>query len=153
MSQNYGEPTSGSQAGQAGSTSGTAEAAKHEAAGVKDAAQAEAGHVVETAKHEAATVASEAKSQAKQVYAQTKQELTDQAASQQQRVAEGLRSIGDELNSLARGSENPGIATDLVKQASSRVSGASDWLAQRDPGSLLLSLSSFCSEPTSKRLP
>jgi len=140
MSQNYGEPAAGSQAE---SASGTTETAKHEAAGVKDAAQAEAGHVVDTAKHEAAGVAAEAKSQAKQVYSQTKHELTEQAAAQQQRVAEGLRSIGDELNSLAHGAENPGIATDLVRQASTRVSGASDWLAQRDPGSLVNEVKTF----------
>ncbi|SDQ47104.1 hypothetical protein [Microbacterium sp. cf332] len=140
MSQNYGEPTSGSQAG---SGSGTAETAKAEAGEVAGTAKAEAGHVVDTAKHEAATVASEAKSQAKQVYSQTKHELTEQAASQQQRVADGLRSIGDELESLAQGSENPGIATDLVRQVSSRVSGASDWLSQRDPGSLVSEVKSF----------
>lgn len=140
MSQNYGEPTSGSQAG---SASGTAETAKQEAGQVAGTARAEAGHVVETAKHEAAGVASEAKSQAKQVYSQTKQQLTEQAASQQQRVADGLRSIGDELNSLAQGSENPGIATDLVRQASTRVSGASDWLSQRDPGSLVNEVKTF----------
>ncbi|GAD34887.1 hypothetical protein MTS1_02258 [Microbacterium sp. TS-1] len=140
MSQNYGEPTSGSQAG---SGSGTAETAKHEAGEVAGTAKAEAGHVVETAKQEAAGVASEAKSQAKQVYTQTKQQLTEQAASQQQRVADGLRSIGDELDSLAQNSENPGIATDLVRQVSSRVSGASDWLSQRDPGSLVSEVKSF----------
>ncbi|MFS0713077.1 hypothetical protein ABC195_04280 [Microbacterium sp. 2P01SA-2] len=140
MSQNYGEPTSGSQAG---SGSGTAETAKHEAGEVAGTAKAEAGHVVDTAKQEAASVASEAKSQAKQVYAQTKQQLTEQAASQQQRVADGLRSIGDELDSLAQNSENPGIATDLVRQVSSRVSGASDWLSQRDPGSLVSEVKSF----------
>ncbi|QLD12123.1 hypothetical protein [Microbacterium oleivorans] len=140
MSQNHGEPTYGSQAGSASDTTGKA---KQEATGVKDAAQAEAGHVVETAKHEAAGVVGEAKSQAKQVYSQTKQELTDQAAAQQQRVAEGLRSIGEELNSLAHGSENPGVATDLVRQASTRVSGASDWLAQRDPGSLVHEVKTF----------
>ncbi|MDD7927979.1 hypothetical protein [Microbacterium thalli] len=140
MSQNYGEPTSGSQAG---SASGTAETAKQEAGQVAGTARAEAGHVVETAKHEAAGVASEAKSQAKQVYSQTKQQLTEQAASQQQRVADGLRSIGDELSTLAKGSDNPGIATDLVRQASTRVSGASDWLSQRDPGSLVNEVKTF----------
>lgn len=143
MSQNYGEVPSSEGTTTAGSTSGKTEAAKHEATEVKDTARAEAGHVIDTAKSEASTVASEAKSQVKEVYGQTKQELTDQAATQQQRVADGLRSIGDELHSLAQGSENPGIATDLVRQASTRVSGASDWLAQRDPGSLVNEVSSF----------
>lgn len=143
MSQNYGEVPSSDVTTTTGSTSGKTETAKHEATEVKDTARAEAGHVIDTAKQEASSVASEAKSQVKHVYGQTKQELTDQAATQQQRVADGLRSIGDELHSLAQGSENPGVATDLVRQASTRVSGASDWLAQRDPGSLVDEVKTF----------
>jgi hypothetical protein len=157
MSQNYGEvPPSGttgygSSTGVAhdgssdatGNGSGKKEAAKQEAAEVKDTAKAEAGHVVDTAKQEASSVAHEAKSQAKHVYAQTRQELSDQAATQQQRVAEGLRAIGDELQSMARGSENPGMATEFVEQASARLSDASSWLSQRDPGSLLNEVKSF----------
>lgn len=156
MSQNYGAvppstPTGyGSESGTtngSGTTdhdsSGKAEAAKQEAADVKDTAMAEAGHVVETAKEEVSTVAQEAKAQAKQVYAQTRQELTEQAATQQQRVADGLRSIGDELQAMARGSENRGMATELVEQASSRLTGASSWLSDRDPGSLMNEVKSF----------
>jgi len=142
MSQNYGEVPSYDTTA-TGSSSGTTETAKQEAAEVKSTAQAEAGHVLDTAKQEASTVASEAKSQVKQVYAQTRQELTDQAATQQQRVADGLRSIGEELQSMARGSENQGMATDLVRQASSRLTDASSWLSQRDPGSLLDEVKTF----------
>ncbi|WP_345750800.1 hypothetical protein [Microbacterium rhizophilus] len=154
MSQNYGAVPPSETTGHGSETtsygsppdaggSGTAEAAKHEAAEVKDTAKQEAGHVVDTAKQEASNVAHEAKSQAKHVYAQTRRELTDQAATQQQRVAEGLRSIGDELQSMARGSENPGMATEFVQQASTRLSDASSWLSQRDPGSLLNEVKSF----------
>ena len=159
MSQNYGAvPPSnttdyesgvvghGSPGGVVGGSSGDSsrtEAAKHEAADLKDTARAEAGHVAETAKHEASAVAHETKAQAKQVYAQTRRELTDQAATQQQRVAEGLRSIGDELQSMARGSENPGMATEFVEMASTRLSDASSWLSQRDPGSLMHEVKTF----------
>ncbi|WP_203138197.1 hypothetical protein [Microbacterium sp. JZ31] len=158
MSQNYGEvPPSGttgygspsdttgygSAQGGAASSSGKTDTAKQEAGEVKDTAKAEAGHVAQTAKQEASNVAHEAKSQAKQVYAQTKQQLSDQAATQQQRVADGLRSIGEELQSMARGSENRGMATEFVEQASTRLSDASSWLSQRDPGSLLNEVKSF----------
>ena len=155
MSQNYGavppSNTTGygsSDAGYGSSGSveggnGTAETAKQEAAGVKDTAQAEAGHVVETAKQEVSSVAHETKAQARQVYAETRRELSEQAATQQQRVAEGLRSIGDELQQMARGSENPGMATEFVEMASTRLSDASSWLSQRDPGSLVHEVKTF----------
>lgn len=158
MSQNYGEvPPSGttgygspsdttgygSAQDGSGSSSGKADAAKQEASEVKDTAKAEAGHVAQTAKQEASNVAHEAKTQAKQVYAQSKQQLSDQAATQQQRVADGLRSIGEELQSMARGSENRGMATEFVEQASTRLTDASSWLSQRDPGSLLNEVKSF----------
>jgi|GEM_PF-1383757 len=142
MSQNYGAVPPSTTTG-TGSTSGTTETAKQEASEVAGTAKAEAGHVLDTAKQEASTVAREAKTQAKQVYAQTKRELSDQAATQQQRVADGLRSIGDELQSLARNSENGGVATDLVRQASTKLTDVSSWLSERDPGSLLDEVKTF----------
>lgn len=108
-----------------------------DATDVKDTAVAGAGNVVDTAKQEASSVASEAKSQAKTLYHQGKRELRDQAEKQQQRAADGLRSTGDELRSMASNSQNPGLATDLVREASHRVSGVADWLSARNPESLL----------------
>ncbi|MBO3662371.1 hypothetical protein [Microbacterium stercoris] len=155
MSQNYGavppSNTTGYGSNDAGygtsgsveGGNGTAETAKQEAVGVKDTAQAEAGHVVETAKQEVSSVAHETKAQARQVYAETRRELSEQAATQQQRVADGLRSIGDELQQMARGSENPGMATEFVEMASTRLSDASSWLSQRDPGSLVHEVKTF----------
>lgn len=123
--------------------SGTAETAKSEASEVAGSAKAEAGHVVETAKSEAASVAGEAKTQVKDLYAQTQRELRDQAATQQQRVAEGLRSVGDELGAMAQRSETPGVATDIVSQVSTRLEGVASWIADRDPGSLLDEVKSY----------
>jgi len=116
-----------------------------DATDVKDTAKAEAGRVVDTAKAEAGNVASEAKSQARMLYSQTKSELREQADKQQQRVAQGLRSTGDELNSLASGtpSPNPGLATDLIRQASTRVNGVASWLENRDPEALLSEVKYF----------
>src|SRR3546814_13135001 len=85
----------------------------------------------------AASVARETKRQVKDLYSQTQRELKEQAAVQQQRVAEGLRSVGDELGSMAEKFETPGVAADLVSQVSSRLGGAATWIADRDPGSRL----------------
>jgi len=108
-----------------------------DATDVKDTAVAGAGNVVDTAKQEASSVASEAKSQARTLYHQGKRELRDQAEKQQQRAADGLRSAGDELRSMASSAPNPGLATDLVREASHRVSGVANWLSTRSPESLL----------------
>ncbi|MFJ4209491.1 hypothetical protein ACIPY2_13650 [Paenarthrobacter sp. NPDC089675] len=138
--------TTGYQTGTSGSGtsgSGTVETAKQEAAGVADTAKDAASGVVDTAKDEAANVAHEVKLNARQLLTQTKGELTDQAATQQQRVAEGLRSISDELSTMANASNNGGVATDLVQQAAERSSSIAHWLENRDPGSLLNEVKSF----------
>ena len=68
------------------------DAAKDEAAEVKRQATDAAQNVAETAKTEAANVAAEVKTNARDLLHQAKSDLTDQAGTQQQKVAEGLRS-------------------------------------------------------------
>ncbi|MEV7632244.1 hypothetical protein AB0N64_07540 [Microbacterium sp. NPDC089318] len=116
---------------------GKVDAAKHEASDLKDSAAGHAKDVLGAAKDEASSVVGEAKMQAKDLYAQTQRELRDQASTQQQRLASGLRSVGDDLGSMATNSSGNGIAADLVQQASGRVSAAASWLSERDPGSVL----------------
>lgn len=117
--------------------SGTVETAKNEAGEVAGTAKQEAGHVVAAAKDEAVAVAGEAKTQVKDLYAQTQGELKEQATVQQQRVAAGLRAVGDELTSMVSTAENPGVAADIIGQLSTRVGDAATWIGDRDPGSLL----------------
>jgi hypothetical protein len=133
----------GSDAGGPGARSGTIDAAKQEAADMKDTAAAQANEVLGTAKEEASSVVSEAKVQAKDLYAQTQRELKDQANTQQQRIAFGLRSVGDELDSMAANSPASGLATDIVRQVSRRVSSAAAWLGDRDPGSVLAEVKQY----------
>ncbi|GAA2863803.1 hypothetical protein [Paenarthrobacter ilicis] len=123
--------------------SGKVDAAKQEAAGVASVVGDAAGGVVDTAKTEAGHVAQEVKVNARQLLHQTKGELTDQAQAQQQRVADGLRSISDELSTMAKSTENGGVATDLVQQAAQRSSSIAQWLDGRDPGSLLDEVKGF----------
>lgn len=124
-------------------SAGTMETAKREAAGLKDTAAEQAKDVAGTAKDEASSVISDVKWQAKDLYAQTQRELKDQANTQQQRVAAGLRSVGQDLDSMAAGSQQQGLATDLVRQVSGRVSSAASWLGERDPGAVLTEVKRF----------
>ncbi|KQN89168.1 hypothetical protein [Arthrobacter sp. Leaf69] len=125
-----------------GSTSKT-DVARDEAADVKRQAADSAHSVAETAKTEASNVAAEVKTNAKDLLHQAKSDLTDQAGTQQQKVADGLRSISTELHSMATASTEPGVATDLVRQAAERSSAVASWLDGRDPGSLLTEVKSF----------
>lgn len=143
MSHTYGEGTAGAGSSGPHEPSGTVETAKHEATQVKDTAMGEAGHVAETAKTEAAAVAQEAKVQIKDLYAQTRTELRDQASAQQRRVAEGLRSVGDELGAMASNSDAHGMGADLVRQASTKVDAVAGWLSERDPEGMLREVKSY----------
>jgi hypothetical protein len=129
MSDSYGTAVSGND-------QGTVETMKEEAQDLTHTAAEEAKNVAATAKEEAISVAADVKTQAKDLYAQTKQELTEQATTQQQRVASGLRSMGRELSSMAESSEG-GVAGDLVRQAATRVTSAGSWLEARDPGGVI----------------
>ncbi|MGF2950094.1 hypothetical protein [Microbacterium alcoholitolerans] len=137
MSENLETPSPSGSGTPPHGSSGKVEEAGHEAADLKDSAASQAKDVLDTAKHEAAGVVGEAKMQAKDLYAQTQRELKEQAGTQQQRLAAGLRSVGDELGSMASNSDGNGIASDLVQQVSGRVSAAANWLGERDPGSVL----------------
>ncbi|MGO4474284.1 hypothetical protein AB4Y95_20390 [Arthrobacter sp. M-10] len=119
------------------------ETIKNEAGNVAAQAEDSAKNVVETAKSEVANVASEVNSSARELLDQARLDLTDQAGKQQQKVAAGLRSISEELQSMATASEQPGVATDLVRQAAERSSSVATWLEDRDPGSLLAEVKTF----------
>ncbi|EZP27856.1 hypothetical protein [Microbacterium oleivorans] len=123
--------------GGAEADSGTTETVKQEASAVTGTATDAAKDVAHTAKDEAASVATEAKTQLKDLYSQSRSELSGQAAQQQERVASGLKSVGEELGSMARNSEGGGVATDLVQQLSARLADAATWLGDRDPAALL----------------
>lgn len=126
-----------------GGNASRTDTAKDEAADVKRQATESAQNVAETAKAEAANVAAEVKTNAKDLLYQAKSDLTDQAGVQQQKVAEGLRSISTELSSMASASDQPGMASDLVRQAAERSSAVASWLDGRDPGSLVTEVKSF----------
>ena len=102
-----------------------------------------AGDVAATAGQEAKQVTREAKDQVRQLWGQTRRDLTDQAATQQTRVAGSLRELADQLGSMAGAADQDGMAVGLVDDVARRAGEAATWLDQRDPGSLLEEARSF----------
>ncbi|MCR1984568.1 hypothetical protein NSA53_20265, partial [Cellulosimicrobium cellulans] len=120
------------------------------AAGVKQRASEAASHagdagreVAQDAKEKARDVAHEATDRARGLVDQTKTELSDQARTQQERLAGGLRSLGDELRQMADGTEDPGYATDLVRRAGDATGQVAQWFEDREPASVLHEVESF----------
>ena len=124
-------------------TGDTKEVAKQEVRATGEQAKEGARHVAEVGRQEAKNVARETTQQAKELWRTTRSELLDQSAQQQSRIAEGLRSLSQELSSMARGSQQQGMASDLAQQASQRMGDVAGWLDQRDPGSLVSELKQF----------
>jgi hypothetical protein len=134
---------SGPRTDDAGSDQSKAGAAKEQASVVGQGAAQAGQQVASVAKDQAQNVVGEAGSQAKDLLGQARSELTEQAGVQQNRLMETLRSLGDELASMGQHSQEPGMATDFVKQAAGRAHDVASWLESRDPGSLLSELQSF----------
>lgn len=120
-------------------TNGGKAQAQNVASDAKDAAQ----HVAGASKEQAKKVVGDAAGQAKQLLQQTRTELQDQAATQQKRVADGLRSLGDELGSMVDNEGSTGLASELVRNIADRTGSVAGWLDERDPGSLLGEVKSF----------
>ena len=137
-----GDSWAASPAGSSG-TESTKDIAKEEARATGEQAKEGAKHVAEVGKDEAKNVVQETGQQAKELWQQTRSQLLDQSAQQQTRVAEGLRSLGQELAGMARNSEQQGVASDLAQQASQRMGDVAGWLDQRDPGSLVSEVKQF----------
>lgn len=126
-----------------GDEPGTKDTAAKEARGVAREGLEGGKHVASVATDQVKEVASEAGQQAKSLLNDARSELMDHASSQQNRVAEQLQSLSDELSSMASKSEQDGLAADLARQASRRISSVAQWVSEREPGSLVTELKGF----------
>jgi hypothetical protein len=129
--------------GYAPTTQSATTAAKDEAKNVAKEGASAGKQVAGTAVEETKAVAQEAGNQAKNLVSELGSNLKDQAGAQQQRVAEGLRSLSEELRSMSRAAENSGAAANLVDQAAQRTGDVAGWFEARDPGSLLQEVKGF----------
>lgn len=116
---------------------------KDEAARVGQSAAQSGQHLAGEAKSQAKDVAAEAGRQARTVVDQAKTTLSSQAGQQQQRLAGGLRQVGTQLGSMADGSSEQGVATDLARQLADRSHAVAGWLEEREPGDMLEEVKTF----------
>jgi hypothetical protein len=124
-------------------TAGAVDTAKEQTGAVAQSAAHAGQQVASTTKDQVQNVAAEAGTQAKDLLAQARTEVTEQAGTQQQRLATGLRSLADELGTMARNSNQSGMATDLARQASEHTQQIASWFDSREPGHVLDEVKTF----------
>jgi ElaB/YqjD/DUF883 family membrane-anchored ribosome-binding protein len=93
-------------------------------------------HVASTAADEATNVKHEVGTQAKNLFGEVRSQLSGQVTTQQERAAGGIRTVSDQLRSMADSSDS-GMASNLVSQAATRVGDVAGWLENRDPAGML----------------
>lgn len=133
-----------------GSTSGTTHSGGDTGGGMKEKVGEAASQVGdagrETARdvrEKARDVAHEAGDQARGLADKARSELRSQMGAQQQHLAGGLRSLGNELGQMANGSQDPGYATDLVNRAGDVSGKVAQWFEDREPADVLHEVESF----------
>jgi hypothetical protein len=120
----------------------TTSSAKDRAANAAGTAKDEAAGVASTARDEAANVAAEARDQARNLLDEAFSQVQDQSREQARRLAGTVRTFGDDLHSMAQGSEG-GIAADLARQVGDRARSLSTQLEEREPRDLLEDVKDF----------
>jgi len=125
----------------AGTSSDTS--VKDKAAGAADAAKQAGGEVASTAAEKAKDVAAETKRQARDLVGEARNQVQSQVGDQHRNLVTNIRSLGDELGSMAGSGEQHGLASEIVSQAGDRARGVADWLDGRDPSQLLDEVRSF----------
>lgn len=126
-----------------GAAAAAASTAKDQAADLAHAAADSGQGLLQEAKGQAGGVAHEATAQARDLLGEARSGLTSQASEQQGRAAASLRSLGDELGRMADGSEQGGLAADLVRQVAGRTGSVAAWLENREPGDVLHEVADF----------
>jgi hypothetical protein len=119
-------------------TSGTKEQVK-QAAGT---ATEEGRHVAGVAQGEAKNVAGEARTQVKSLMGQATEQVDQQSRQQKDRLAQTMRTLGDDLENMASQSQG-GLAANLAREVAERARSLSDTLENREARDLLEEVKSF----------
>ncbi|MEV4665763.1 hypothetical protein AB0J85_27915 [Micromonospora echinofusca] len=132
-------PTTSTYGQESTNGSGVREQARQVGSEAKQAGGAVAG----TAKEQGREVAGEAKRQARNLYGEARSQLASQTGEQQRRAAGGLRSLADEMRSMADQGGQAGPVSEIARQAADRVHGVAGWLEQREPGDIIAEVRSY----------
>jgi gas vesicle protein len=121
-----------------------ADTAKEQAGQVKDTAVEQGQKVAAVAKDEAAQVKDEAVSSLKDIVGQGRTELTSQIGTSQNRLAEYVHSLSDELGTMASGGgDGTGPLADLAHRYARQGGEISHWLSEHEPADLLDEVTRF----------
>lgn len=117
--------------------------ARTAAAEVKETATEAAHETWDEAKYTAQSTYEETRHQARTLFEESKGELSTQLGTQQHRLAGTLNTLAGELDSMAGGSAEQGMATDLARRAAGVVHDTGGWLDSHDPEDLFTEVSGF----------
>ena len=135
-------PSGAGPAGTSGNGQGRADMARQEGAHVKDEATGAVRDVAGTAKEQAGNVAGDVRDQARRLSRQTQDQLHDQARGQRDRAVSNLRSVSDDLHSMADKADEAeetgsGLGAKVSRQGARYAGQVADYLDGREPGELL----------------
>jgi hypothetical protein len=116
---------------------GTTRVAREEAAEVGRTTTDAGKDIAGTAADQATQVAQEAKAQTRDLVREARTQVRSQAQIGQQKAADTLRSLADELHRMAESGSQSGPVSEVARQAADKLTGAADWIAKREPGDLL----------------
>jgi hypothetical protein len=125
------------------SESSTTDVARDQASDVKDTTKEAGQQVVQETKQQAANVVAEARDQTGNLLRQGAAEVSSQAGQQQQRLAQSIHSMAQELGSMASASHESGPMQNIVQEASRRGGEVAHWLENHEPSDVLDQLRSF----------
>jgi len=142
MSMNTGTGTSGTPVKE--SAAGVAQTAKQEASNVASSAADNAKQIATEATTQAKVVAQQAKQQVTTLFDQTRHELRQTTDQKGQQAATGLKTLADQLRSLANGQpEQAGQLQQYVQEAQDRVSSFATRLENDGPQAVLEDVKRF----------
>jgi hypothetical protein len=124
-------------------SAGTADVAREQAGQVGQRAAEAGSDAAGAAKDQAREVVSETGRQARDLVAEARGQVREQAGGQRDRLVGGLRSLGDELSSMAEQGGQSGVAAEAASQLSGRSHDLARYLEGREPGDLLEEVRSY----------
>jgi len=126
-------------------TQSTTDVAKNEAQNMGQTAAEAGSQVASTAVDQAKTVVQETQQQAMNLLDHGRSQMREQAVGQQQKAAQSLSSLADELRGMVNGTsmDTTGPAHDLLQQATGKIEEFAGWLQNREPADLLDEVRSF----------
>ena len=116
---------------------GTTEVAREQVSEVGQSAGGAAAHVAKHSKEQVGEVAAEAQRQARDLLEEARTQVSQQAGTQRDRLTEALMSVGSELQEMADKGSQGSVASEVARQASSRIVAMAGHIEGREPVDLL----------------